>query len=348
MTRTLPKATLLAVLCLVIVSSIRLLAATNTLVMSGLNSPRGLALGPDGSIYVAEGGTGGPGPCVITNERRCFGRTGAISRLVAGVQQRFVAELPSTALATGDQGIGPHDIAFQGSTMYLLMGLAADPAVRPSFGAGADALGRLFRVSATGVLSEAADISAYESQSNPAGGPIDTNPFGLLALPGLTLVADAGANALLTVAPSGLVNTMATFPSRPARTTDSVPTSVTVGPDGAYYVSELTGVPFAAGSSNIYRVVPRQQPQVYRSGFTTVTDIAFGPDGSLYVVQHSNGPAFFAQPGDLVKFSPDGVRTVLVSNLIRPTSVLVLNDGTVYYTNRGITAGLGEVWKYTP
>jgi sugar lactone lactonase YvrE len=208
--------------------------------------------------------------------------------------------------------------------------------------------GTLLQISRTGEISEAADVSAYERDVNPAGGPLDSNPFGLLVLPTLRIVADAGANALLSVTPSGLVNTIAVFPSRPARSTDAVATSVAVGPDGAYYVSELTGIPFTAGAANVYRVVPGQAPQVFRSGLTTVTDIDFGPDGSLYVIEHSTGPAFFALPGDLVKITPSGVKTVLVSNLNRPTSVLVASDGTVYYTNGGITAGAGEVWKLTP
>jgi hypothetical protein len=110
----------------------------------------------------------------------------------------------------------------------------------------------------------------------------------------------------------------------------------------------LTGVPFAAGAASVYRVVPGQLPTVFRSGFTTVTDIDFGPDGSLYVIEHSTGPTFFAQPGDLVKITPDGQRTVLVSGLDRPTSVLAARDGSVYYTNRGVTAGAGEVWRFTP
>jgi hypothetical protein len=354
MTRLITTAALVVgVTCLVaLTTTTHLVAATNTLIMSGLNSPRGLALGPDGGIYVAEAGAGGAGPCQIapTNENRCFGQTGAISRFLNGVQYRIVSNLPSHALPNGDAGAGPNDIGFEGSDMLVVIGFGFNPAssARRSFGPLGELFGELLRISAKGEITVAADVSTYEKDVNPAGGPLDSNPFGLLALPTLRLVADAGANALLSVLPSGLVNTIAVFPSRPTRTTDSVPTAVAVGPDGAYYVSELSGVPFTTGAANVYRVVPRQAPQVFRSGFTTVTDIDFGPDGSLYVIEHSTGPAFFALPGDLVKIAPDGQRTVLVSNLNRPTSVLVTSDGTVYYTNKGITAGAGEVWKWTP
>ncbi len=353
MTRWMTATALLAATaCVVVVTTTTELgAATTTRIMSGLDSPRGLAIGPDGAVYVAESGSGGAGPCIISpaNETRCFGLTGAISRFANGVQQRIVSGLPSHALPNGDGAAGPHDIAFQtGGGMLLLMGLGFDPSVRPSYGPSGLLFGKLLSVSSVGVITEAADVSAYEAQSNPAGGPVDSNPFGLLSVAGTRLVADAGANAVLSVVASGLVNTVTTLPSRPARSTDSVPTAVTVGPDGAYYVSELTGVPFATGASNIYRVVPRQQPQVFRSGFTTVTDIEFGPDGSLYVVEHSTGPVFFARPGDIVKVAPDGTRTVLVSNLNRPTSIAVASDGSIYYTNVGITRGAGEVWRFTP
>jgi hypothetical protein len=354
MTRLITSTALLVGLtCLAtLTTTTHLVAATNTLIMSGLNNPRGLALGPDGGIYVAEAGAGGARPCITNsaNESRCFGRTGAISRFLNGVQQRIFIGLPSHALPNGDAAAGPNDIAFQGSGMFVVIGFGFDPSstAQRDFGSGAEMFGKLVQISATGQMTEAGDVSAYERDVNPAGGPVDSNPYGLLALPTVRIVADAGANALLSVIPSGLVNTVAVFPSRPGRTTDSVPTSVAVGPDGAYYVGELSGVPFATGAANVYRVVPRQDPQVFRSGFTTVTDIDFGPDGSLYVIEHSTGPQFFALPGDLVKITPDGQRTVLVSNLNRPTSVLVTSDGTVYYTNRGITAGAGEVWKWTP
>ena len=60
---------------------------------------------------------------------------------------------------------------------------------------------------------------------------------------------------------------------------ESVPTGVVVGPDDAYYVSELTGAPFPAGGAVVWRVVPGEEPSVYATGLTNGMDLAFGPDG---------------------------------------------------------------------
>ena len=350
MTRTILVSVILVGLC-VASATARQAAPTNARIMAGLNNPRGLALGPNGAVYVAEAGTGGAGPCRVapTNETRCFGLTGAISRFLNGTQARIVTGLPSHALPSGEAADGPNDVSFQNTgDMFVVMGLGFDPVDRRFFGAAGASFGKLLQISPEGQIREAGDVTAYERDVNPGGGPPDSNPYGVLALQSVRLVADAGANAVVSVIASGLVNTVAVFPSRPNRATDAVPTSIAVGPDGAYYVGELSGVPFAAGAANVYRVVPGQAPQVFRSGFTTVTDIDFGPDGSLYVIEHSTGPQFFALPGDLVRIRPDGTRTILVANLDRPTSVAVDSSGAVYYTNRGITPGAGEVWKYTP
>src|SRR6266480_4742599 len=109
--------------------------------------------------------------------------------------------------------------------------------------------------------------------------------------------SDAGGNDLLQVRKDGDISTLAVFPSRSTTpphsgcappppgfpVTDSVPTSVAVGPDGAYYVGELTGAPFCSGNASIYRVPPEMPPGVvttpYCSGFTTIIDLAWGPDG---------------------------------------------------------------------
>ena len=44
-------------------------------VMTGLDNPRGLAWGPEGALYVAEAGKGGPGVCVPTPRGRACAAT---------------------------------------------------------------------------------------------------------------------------------------------------------------------------------------------------------------------------------------------------------------------------------
>ena len=330
-------------------------AATVTTVMTGLDNPRGLAFGPEGALYVAEAGRGGTGPCTFSirpaepGQPFCYGPSGAVSRLWRGVQERVVTELPSYASMFG-QASGAHDIAMLGrGNAQVSIGWGSNPLLRDTLGPPWTSFDRLARIDASGSWRLEEDLGAYEVAANPGGGLPDSNPYGLLAEPAQVVVADAGSNALLAVRSNGSISTIATLPSRPqGRPTDAVPTSVTVGPDGAYYVGELTGVPFAAGVANVYRVVPGQAPTVAYTGFTTIIDLTFGPDGSLYVLEHSTGPAFFALPGRLLKIAPDGTRTTVVDGLTRPGSVAVGPDGALYVSNRSISVGTGEVLRVEP
>ena len=155
-------------------------------------------------------------------------------------------------------------------------------------------------------------------------------------------IADAGANAVLRLGSGGL-STLAVFP--PERAFDAVPTSVVRGPDGAYYVGELTGVPFVQGAARVYRVTAGGTPQVFLEGFKTIIDLAFGPDGSLYVLEHASGPQFFAGPGQIIRVAPNGARSVALGGLDRPTSIAIDRDGTMFVTNHGIAGGTGEVLR---
>ena len=132
-----------------------------------------------------------------------------------------------------------------------------------------------------------------------------------------------------------------------------MPTSVVLGPDGAYYVSELTGVPFVDTRANIYRVVPDDEPQMFfiqdacLTGFKMILDMAFDADGNLYVLQHSTGLVQGTLPGVLIRVTPDkgqtsvcaqyqaGTRTAVLGGLSRPTSVVIGPEGAVYVTNNG-------------
>ncbi|MGH3881466.1 MAG: ScyD/ScyE family protein [Actinophytocola sp.] len=273
-----------------------------TTVAGGLDSPRGLAFGPDGSLYVAEAGTGGSGPCFTGPEGGtvCFGVSGAISKIGHGTAWRVVKGLPSIGdQGTGANAIGPSDVSFRGRDLYFTVGLGADPALRASLPRLAkQASGWLLRDKKHGSLRQVADIAGFEARANPDGGLPDSNPQSVLQSGSGQVVADAGGNSLVRVSSSGRVSTVATFPDRlvdappflglPPGTKipmQAVPTSVVRGPDGAYYVGSLTGFPFQVGGALVYRVVPGKAPTVYAGGFTNIIDIAFGPDRKLYVLE---------------------------------------------------------------
>ena len=336
--------------------------------MSGLDNPRGLAFAPNGALYVAEAGVGGRDSCATNGagEKRCFGLSGAITRLWKGQQSRIVEGLPSHAVydhpnpalfPDGSSASGPTDISFQGTGgAYITMGLGGDADFQAALGATYS--GTLLHMSASGKWRVVADILEHEEDENPGGGAVDTNPYAVLAEPGGRIVVDAGGNSLLRVAANGTVETLAVFPPQPnpafpfgPPTIESVPTTVARGPDGALYVGELTGFPFLPGLARIFRVVPGQDPEMVCTGFKTIIDIAFAPDGSLLVVENATNPfppppPFAPNTGRLSRVDlEDCTITPVLERLNRPTSVVVGRDGAVYVTNNGVTAGAGEVLR---
>jgi hypothetical protein len=318
-----------------------------TVVMSGLDNPRGLTFVPVGdswALYVAESGSGGSGPCaMVRGALQCAGTSGAVSRLQGGVQERVVSGLPSYAPASGQGATGPHDVSFANGVGFVTLGLGGPLSpveMRDLFG---EDFGWVLQFIDDGQWFFDTDVATYEQVTNPGGGPADSNPYGLLAGAGRGVVVDAGGNSLLAVSPEMEISTIAIFPSRAqGRSTDAVSNSVARGGDGAYYVGELTGVPFVPNSSNVYRVVPGQEPQVHCSGFNFILDLDFDQFGNLYVLEHSSAP-FPTGPGTLYRVGTDCSRTPLATGLTNPTSVAIGPDGNAYVSNFGTSPALGQV-----
>ena len=346
--------------------------ADGALVMSHLANPRGMAWGPEGALYVAEAGRGGPavpGPCFELGGTVCYGATGGVSRLWHGKQERVVDDLPSYAQVNSGRGEGPNGISIHGlGGAYVSIGLETDPVPLRARAPEWSQFGRLVRI-APSALSRGegppdsrpdwefvADLGQYEADRNPDCGDIDSNPFGVLAEPGGVVVADAGGNYIARLDANGELSTIAQFsnnttvagPGCPAPASrDFVPTSVVVGPDGAYYIGHLNGLPILAGSSSVWRMEPGGTPEVYRSGFTWIISIAFDPSGNLYVLQHSDGP-LTNSGGSLIQVAPDGTRRTMVTGIPRPGGVIAGPDGAVYVSMvpGANFKGEGEVRRY--
>jgi sugar lactone lactonase YvrE len=327
--------------------------APSRTVASGLDNPRGLTFAPDGILYVAEAGHGGTGPCRPAPEggTSCFGRSGAITRIDHGRQQRAARSLPSLATAAGAETSGPSDVVVdRRGRIYFTVGLGGAPDLRTRIGRLAG-MAKLYLSGGSGP-SVVADIGGYEKAANANAVAVIRNG---------QVVADAGGNSLVRVNPRGRLSTIAVFPSRmvaapanipggpPAGTPiamQSVPASVVAGPDGALYVGELTGFPFPPGHARVWRVVPGRAPAVYAGGFTNIIDLAWGPDGRLFVLEIARkGLLSGDRTGALIRLERDGRRTVIASAGLTAPAGLAVRGRYAYVSNCSVCAGSGSVLR---
>ena len=331
--------------------------ATLQVVASGLDNPRGITLGPDGALYVAEAGRGGTSLlCHVSSDlgTRCYGPSGAVTRITGiGVQQRVLTGLPSIAQADGNTAQGPNDIEFGLGSAWILIGFGGNPLGRQVFEAANIRLGSLVRATGIEQWAHALDIADHEL-NDPDGTGAYSNPFGLRVESDRILVADAGANALFHIGLFGQTSTIGVFPAfqvGPA-TVQSVPTAVVEGPDGALYVAELTGAPFLVGAARIYRLPPGGgTPVVVATGFTNIIDLVYDSNtGNAYVLEHdADGIIQPGVDGRLIRIGPTGALTVIAqAGLVKPGGVAVGADGALYVTRRTDFAGTGDVVRIVP
>jgi hypothetical protein len=242
-----------------------------------------------------------------------------------------------------------------------------------------------------------ANLGRFERDVNPDRGQIDSNPFDVAALSRRrVLIADAGANALLIANRRGHVDWVATLPDQkvptqhtkdlvgcppptdppgfrdvcdlpPRMSAQAVPTSAAVGPDGAYYVTELTGFPAPINRSRIWRIDPGTRHvhchaatpspgcSIVADGFTSIVDLNFASDGTAYVVELDEN-SWFA--GEAVKAQMAGGTidecdtsvtpwncSVRSGNRVQPMAVALDSSGNLFAVVRALkrTADVVEV-----
>lgn len=140
----------------------------------------------------------------------------------------------------------------------------------------------------------------------PYDGIVESHPYATLTHRGTTYVADAAANAILSVK-DGVVDTVAVLPPQPLTVPaelakgfglpdcvvdhdynfEPVPTDVEMGPDGMLYVTTLPGGPedpSLGARAAVHRIDPATgDVETLVTGLMSATGLAVAPNGDMYV-----------------------------------------------------------------
>jgi hypothetical protein len=329
--------------------------ATVSVVASGLNNPRGLAFGPDGELYVAEGGLGGsstttPGQCEQVPAPvgpYSGGFTSRISRIGPDGSRTTVADgLPSsqTAPAAGSLVSGVADIAFVNGGLYAL-----EAGAGCSHGlAGTD--NELLRVHGDGTTTAVADLSAFV-KAHPVAHPDlqDFEPDGtwysMVAGRGELYAVEPNHEEIDRISPStGVITRVADLSQEPWWG----PTAIAY--QGSLFVANLAPFPIDPGTAQVRRITPDGEFTTWATGLTTVLGLAFDARDRLYALESMTAPGF-PGPGELgtgqvVRIDPSGAQTVVATGLSFPTAIAYGPDGHLYVSNLGFggpVPGLGQI-----
>ncbi|HUR02363.1 MAG TPA: ScyD/ScyE family protein [Nonomuraea sp.] len=320
---------------------------------TGLDNPRGLKFGPDGALYVAEGGPGGSnstvGQCeqVVEPVGPYTGGSGArISKVnSAGARTTVVGDLPSsqTSAAIGGLVGGVADVAFVGDTLYgVLAGAACSHGVP-------DVSNVVFRVNSDGSWTSVADMTAFY-RANPVANPQpadfepDGGPYSMIEVDGALYVVEPNHGTLDRVTTDGQISRIVDISASQGHT---VPTGI-VHRDGAFYLGTLLPFPPAElGLASVLRVTPTGDVSVFATGLNTAVGVDFDAQGRMYVLESiaTAGPMPTPGSGRVLRLTAGGASEVVADGLTFPTAMTFGPDGMLYVSNFGFgfPPGQGQV-----
>jgi hypothetical protein len=338
------------------------LPANATVYASGLEGPRGLAFGTDGSLYVAEAGLGGKtstaGTCAqvpVPVGPYTGGPTARISKIdTARNVTTFVSGLPSAIDPAGNT-LGVGDVTFLDGDLYALLaggGCSHGNTAFPN---------AVIKVNVkNGTWTNVANLSqALLTYPAKYTSPDDYEPdgtwYGMISDDDVLYAVEPNHGQVFSVTPAGKVRQVIDISASQGHI---VPTSI-VAVDDVFYVGNLGLFPIDPQwarvmtiAKNVY--VPNPLPGFgnlfggfghwnvvsSKAGFTTIVSMKIGPDGLLYVLELSDAPGFPTPgAGKVVRVKRSGDIEDVVTGLAVPTGMTFGPDRRLYVSNLGAVPG---------
>lgn len=296
--------------------------ATTRVLVDGLLNPIGLAHLPDGSLLIAEMGTGmgdnSAGLTLITAD-------GKMGRLISGI--------PSTRDSGDLAGAPLVGVAPNGRTLYI----------------------GHFNANQLWTLPIADDISLALPDEPLTTADLDAvmapqiidqliNPFDIaFDNVGLPIVTDASMNGIARPNPAGKTHFIHLFPRLPdphntGVTIDAVPTGI--ARYGEEYLVTLTGgCPFPAGGGQLVAIGHGGRPREVLSGLNMPIDVAVDANGRVWVLEFAQfraggdcfaGGDYLPYSGRLSQIDDNGQLQPVITGLQTPGAFLLSDEEEIF------------------
>ncbi len=289
------------------------------LLVSGLQGGSGSTVGPGGALFVTEGAVG--------RVSRVDPKTGEITTFASG--------LPPFIVGIG----GAMDVAFIGSTAYVLVTLVDEPDLFPT-----GLVNGIYRVDGPNDFTIIADIGEYNLNHPPTGFPFFVKTgvlYSIQAYRGGLLLNDGHFNRVLHVTTDGDISIFKAFGN-------IVPTGLEVS-GNTVYISEAGPTPHLPENGKVVSFSPNS-PTVTQvaSGAPLLVDVEFGRGRTLFALSQGKwegeigvdeGTPAIPNDGSLVRVNSDGTFTTIADGIDRPTSLEIINN-TAY-----VVTLTGEIWS---